>query len=804
MNQNSTNVERAVQVSMALMSSLGTMLLGLGQQSFFLPMIAILGATGSVVLTDIQRRFVLHRNIANIAALLAVAYALSDFFGREDSETQLLAIANLLVYLQVVLQFQEKSLRVYWSLSVLSLLQVVVASALHLSFSFGPLLFVYLLVALTSLSLLFVLREACRFRRREEQASPADEDSPLPSPKGKAPRWPLSGARTVWSGATREDPARPLVGRRLARQVCTMGLATLLVTVLVFYGVPRNRRNAAQLTVAGGASITGFTDEVSLGEMGPILQSEDPVLRVTFKDAQTKSPFQVTGDPYLRGATLSHYERRRDRTGAPRHRWVSWGGGNQGALDSALPGQAEVIQDITLETAIHPRRNNPRVALFSTFPAFADAGTPAGLELDPVGQQLQIEADVLPNDGHQFRYTIRSGAFRDTVQSRLTREWRRYADAQLDEDLAQSVFPRLVAVAEEVVQQAGATDPMTTAMALESHFRTPGNYEYSLDPEVVRNPELDPVEDFVANHRTGHCEYFASALVLMLRSQGIPARMVVGYKGGAFNKVGEYYQVRQKHAHAWVEAYLAPGEFPAEQLVDAEVLGTQHGAWLRLDPTPADAELDEAAIAIPLLEQLGDVLDYVQILWTDYVLGLNSDRQRTAIYQPLVEAASGFWESLGNWQFSSPAPSPLWLTLLLVALFTLLLIWNWERVFGTPRGAVLEFMTTPVRWIKQWLALRGAHGAAGPQVLVDFYQRLERVLQAHGLRREPQQTQREFAIAAGGRLADVPHLQPVAGVPRRVVEAFYRVRFGQTPLDNSERLAVEQALGDLETALREK
>jgi hypothetical protein len=546
--------------------------------------------------------------------------------------------------------------------------------------------------------------------------------------------------------------------------------------------------------------------------MGATLQSDQPALRVAFKGIDTKAPFQLSGDPYLRGATLTLYERGQGPNGTSSTRWLSWNpnpGRGPVGLERPLRNQADVLQDITLEAEIKPRRGSQRVALFSTFAAFADDETPGGVEIDYFGQQLVMEKDAIPNGGRQFRYAIRSGAFRGTVQSRLTRETRNFKRPQyatqlatLQPQLAQDVFPQLVAQAQRIVAQAQATDAMSKALALEAHFRAPGNYQYSLDPDVTRNRNLDPLEDFVANHRTGHCEYFASALVLMLRSQGIPARLVVGYKGGTFNQVGYYYQVRQRDAHAWAEVYLAPGEFPAEQLPDFELFGEGDGAWLRLDPTPADDDGAEDAIAvIPLLEQLGDAVDYLQILWTDYVLGLNSDKQRAAIYAPLIEVVSSFWKSLGKFKLSSPALSPLWLALLLLGLIALVFLWNADRYLSGARGALAQVIVKPVRWLRRWLGSHGPLAQDRPSVLVDFYQRLERILQAHGVRREQWQTQREFAVAAGGRLADVPQLQPVAGVPRRVVEAFYRVRFGGLPLDSAERLAVEQSLGDLEAAL---
>ena len=75
----------------------------------------------------------------------------------------------------------------------------------------------------------------------------------------------------------------------------------------------------------------------------------------------------------------------------------------------------------------------------------------------------------------------------------------------------------------------------------------------------VVDPKLDPVEDFLVNRKEGHCEYFASALALLLRSIDIPARMVNGFKGGDWNELAQVMNVRQKHAHSWVEAYIGAG-----------------------------------------------------------------------------------------------------------------------------------------------------------------------------------------------------------------------------------------------------
>ena len=123
-------------------------------------------------------------------------------------------------------------------------------------------------------------------------------------------------------------------------------------------------------------------------------------------------------------------------------------------------------------------------------------------------------------------------------------------------------------------------------------------YAYSLDLLGIRSDH--PVEDFLFEFRRGHCEYFASSMVLMLRATGIPARLVTGYLGGEYNPFEDYYVVRQSNAHAWVEAYLPDR------------------GWTTFDPTPPSG--------LPISSKLGwsllasQAYDYLLFRWDRYVL----------------------------------------------------------------------------------------------------------------------------------------------------------------------------------------
>src|SRR5207247_558777 len=79
-------------------------------------------------------------------------------------------------------------------------------------------------------------------------------------------------------------------------------------------------------------------------------------------------------------------------------------------------------------------------------------------------------------------------------------------------------------------------------------------YRYSLTQ--ARSARTDPLEDFLFVRRSGNCEYFATALTVMLRTVGVPARVVNGFQRGEWNPYGEYFAVRLSDAHSWVEAWI--------------------------------------------------------------------------------------------------------------------------------------------------------------------------------------------------------------------------------------------------------
>lgn len=223
-------------------------------------------------------------------------------------------------------------------------------------------------------------------------------------------------------------------------------------------------------------------------------------------------------------------------------------------------------------------------------------------------------------------------------------------------------FPELIATARRWDAESGLprADLAGRALYLKSRLRDVGEYRYDRSGGA-RTPGLDPLEDFVSINKSGHCEYFAGALALMLRAVGIPSRTVVGFLVFP-NEKGNETVVRQSCAHAWTEAFIPPSNLSDANSAAARLLDgafaestsvvpvdsswTRDGAWLRLDatppstPTPANAFVDGAALS----------LEFFSSIWRDYVLDFNGARQAKAFYRPLAALAKnafGAVRSLG-------------------------------------------------------------------------------------------------------------------------------------------------------------
>ncbi len=286
------------------------------------------------------------------------------------------------------------------------------------------------------------------------------------------------------------------------------------------------------------------------------------------------------------------------------------------------------------------------------------------------------------------------------------------------------------------------------ARALSDYLAYSKEYTYTLDLQRQR-AGLDPILDFLFYTKSGHCERYAAALTLMLRSVGIPARMVKGYKG-LEHLGGGNYVVHQSQLHAWVEALVPSRDVP------------ESFDWVTLDPTPEFGTSPAPPFSLGRLWSDGQRGG--QFIWDELIVGYNSDNQadlmgllRTAGLLPGVRAG------------------------LLVG--GVLAIW----------GAVVL--------LRRWRRRHTDPAVIAPAV--SFYRRLlELLAQYRGLTPATGQTPREFAQTAATVLGEQTATAGWADVPLHAAELYYRVRFGARSLDEAEDKALATRLDELATALR--
>jgi len=280
-------------------------------------------------------------------------------------------------------------------------------------------------------------------------------------------------------------------------------------------------------------SETGFQERRSLG--GPVRQSDRLVMLV-------KAPYQL----YLRGSIKSLYSRNSwlndDRS------YVTYQKGDQLPLEANNGNEAYIevtLANISTNTIFTPYQ--PLEILLSR-----------GGRLQS-NDEFHIISDKAMNKND--KYIVRAlMPTQETPKEESIPAYLQHKYLQLPVDLSSGIE----ALSRELTE--GIDEPYRKAIALRDYLRS--NYEYSIDvPVVPMHKEF--VEYFLFEEKQGYCTYFASALAIMLRTQGIPARYVEGYRLPAQRNKEGLYEVRQTNAHAWVEAYLP-----------------QMG-WITLEATPA-------------------------------------------------------------------------------------------------------------------------------------------------------------------------------------------------------------------------
>ena len=372
-------VERYLQICTAAVAVIGSILLGIGERAAELPLMMLMAALTSLIFTDILGWLRLPKIIANICMIFIAAIAFSDFFN-STSQLQLYAVANLLVYVQIVILFQQKTARLYGHLSVFSLLQVVVASLLNVGVIFGLLLFVYLVFAFLTLSLFNVYRQIAVMEKVNHRSQLLSAQSMNHTP--------TNAQSSDWAFLMRNQPRgsagialRSVGDQTIAtgffRYIVGLGMIVMVFTIVFFYCIPRTGNSAWHHPGLSSAGRTGMTREITLGQVGQILDDDRLALRVSFTDETINEPYEVAGDPYLSGTVLTRYVPKRGSAN-----WLPTGlavGSTALELESVqnIPlGHDLVRQDITVEVVHNPKSVFGDPLLPAIYPIYAARNTP--------------------------------------------------------------------------------------------------------------------------------------------------------------------------------------------------------------------------------------------------------------------------------------------------------------------------------------------------------------------------------------------------------------------------------------------
>ena len=342
----------------------------------------------------------------------------------------------------------------------------------------------------------------------------------------------------------------------------------------------------------------------------------------------------------------------------------------------------------------------------------------------------------------------------------------------------------------DVESKCAKDDVVGRARYMEQQFLRSPEFSYQLGG-IVRDYDLDPLEDFIAHNPKGHCEYFAGALALMLRSVGIGSRVILGFK----TEVRDFHAsctIRQSDAHAWVEVYI-PVETIPYRVEGQYAHWWYNGGWLRLDPTPAP---NDSLIVKALALQWADWYYYTQAFWNEYVVNMTQSKQAEWVYQPISLAWNyivyrvcnlEFWRHLYfdmmryYQSFFSDTPQhkrQMWDGFYLLPPFIIL------GLIGFAGWRLMPVLQSSIR--------KRSSDDMRRRITIEFYLRMERMLAKIGLIRQSSLTPLEFARQA-----------PFAPLMLPVVEAFYRVRFGHVTLTEEESKSVLKTLDQLEHSIKE-
>lgn len=706
--ETSAPVERLFQRSLYLLIVTGFVTLSSTGKLDLFSMLLVGGALayrGYLLLRDEERQ--IPERWVSYLGLVYVAFYAFDFF--LISRDFVAASVHLVLFGMVMKIFSVQRERDYVYLAALAFVEVLSAAILTVDTVF--------LVGFAFFSVVAVVTFITMEMRRSARDSAARRPSRALSPTATPGRF----------SAT------------ISRAGLAIAVGTLVAASLLFFTLPRLSYGYLSKFAQQDALSTGFSDNINLGAIGQVQQSSRVMMHVRIEN-DDDGEFQFK----LRGTTLTDFDGKRWRN--PPHAIeiapLTYGG--RFAIVNRLSQQPPEL--LRVATSEQRRIVRYRVVMepIGTNVLFL-ISTPRFL----VGRFREVAVDV-------------DHVVQNIDRLRMTSEYEGISDIAMpaaDQLRSQAPLPSSMPAR---YLDLGELDPRTAQLAhtIADRFPTPYDkaaaierylstqFGYTLDLPTVT--PADPIAHFLFERKQGHCEYFASAMAIMLRELGIPSRMVTGFRGGEFNQLTGSYIVRGRDAHAWVEAYI-PG-----------------AGWTTFDPTPAGEPLE-----MTVWRRMALYMDAAREFWREWIINYDFQQQQN-LNATLIDSTRSSGREMESWLRQryqrllniarqthrtaqmQPEKLVLWLVIAVVA------------------AALLLNLRRFIRLWKRLLLTRNP-GRQPQAVATIWYERMLRTVARRGWRRRPNQTPSEFAESI-----EDPALRSSV---RTFTQRYERARFGNSSED---------------------
>lgn len=461
--------------------------------------------------------------------------------------------------------------------------------------------------------------------------------------------------------------------------------AMLLSTGLVFFFMPRSKSPNFGFLGQRSARKTGFGANVNLGNSGRIHKDHKVVMRVKVERGE------LPAEPYFRGNVFDIYWRNKWNRAVP-----EWQGNMEASNGffqfsrSGWRGQPETTLLFNLEPAKH-------ATIFTAGPTETFQFPRENFKLMFFG----LHSGFLTTGYHIRGRQYRTECWADRPHLSLTGAANRRAQGRcllLPRSLKKTTLKKITQAIYRAEQKAPTT-ALETAQVLSEHFQT--KFRYTLDiPDSNGN---DPILNFLMESKSGHCEFFASSLALLLRAEGIPTRLINGYRATEFDKLNNEYVVRESNAHAWVE-----------------VLIPERG-WIRFDPTPPSSEEDDGNGAF------GAMTKWLDDKWARYVMGFSSFDQKKWV-KSLVNQIGEIFQSENPSKSVQAARSALIVAVGLLLVFIIFIYRRWRKKRSLKRLRAWGFTGNleSAKVLGEILKLfdQRGYGKAGHETIEEYSRRL--------------------------------------------------------------------------------